>query len=253
MYLKNPLSYIENSKNGSLDIPPLQHIAEVPKINWSKYSTNVPEQFMRQINSTRLLSKPKEQETEKNSKSWTPEEQRKLEELLVKYPPEEVERKRIVKIANELGTRTKEQVASRLQKYFLKLMKAGLPIPGRLPKAARKYCDRKHAAKKHSYYHRKYLKPTTFFPDTIIPVVMDELHAPGPSTSSLPPNDSSCSSSKEELSQSNYLLSNNYHVERKPKIKRADIDIETELLKSVKSEKLIENQGSLHQHYGYKV
>lgn len=32
------------------------------------------------------------------------------------------------------GNRTVQQVTSRVQKYFLKLRRAGLPIPGRIPK-----------------------------------------------------------------------------------------------------------------------
>lgn len=34
---------------------------------------------------------------------WTVEEQRRLEELLIEYPPEEVEMRRWTKIANALG------------------------------------------------------------------------------------------------------------------------------------------------------
>ncbi|XP_027729911.1 ZZ-type zinc finger-containing protein 3 isoform X2 [Vombatus ursinus] len=64
---------------------------------------------------------------------WTVEEQKKLEQLLLKYPPEEVESRRWQKIADELGNRTAKQVASRVQKYFIKLTKAGIPVPGRTP------------------------------------------------------------------------------------------------------------------------
>lgn len=62
---------------------------------------------------------------------WTPEEQKRLEELLVIYPPEQVEMERFRKIARALGNRTPLQVQSRVQKYFIKLQKAGLPVPGR--------------------------------------------------------------------------------------------------------------------------
>lgn len=72
-------------------------------------------------------------------RAWTPEEQRRLEELLKFYPPEPVEMRRFHKIAKALGNRTVQQVSSRVQKYFLKLYKAGLPIPGRIPKSAEKY------------------------------------------------------------------------------------------------------------------
>ncbi len=66
---------------------------------------------------------------------WTPEEQQRLEELLLRFPSEEVEMERWKKIASALGNRTAIQVQSRTQKYFLKLQKAGLPIPGRQLKA----------------------------------------------------------------------------------------------------------------------
>ena len=46
---------------------------------------------------------------------------------------EEVEARRWEKVARALGNRTSQQVASRVQKYFIKLTKAGLPVPGRIP------------------------------------------------------------------------------------------------------------------------
>jgi hypothetical protein len=64
---------------------------------------------------------------------WTHEEQKKLEELLVIYPDEAVASRRWSKIAKALGDRTPKQVASRTQKYFIKLAKLGLPVPGKLP------------------------------------------------------------------------------------------------------------------------
>ena len=68
---------------------------------------------------------------------WTTDEQRRLEELLHEYPSENVEMERWKKIAGSLGNRTAIQVQSRVQKYFLKLHKAGLPIPGRLGNKAK--------------------------------------------------------------------------------------------------------------------
>ena len=41
---------------------------------------------------------------------WTPEEQRRLEELLVQFPSEDVEMERWKKIATALGNRTPIQV-----------------------------------------------------------------------------------------------------------------------------------------------
>ncbi|KAI7904055.1 uncharacterized protein BX663DRAFT_432759, partial [Cokeromyces recurvatus] len=63
---------------------------------------------------------------------WTDEEQKRLQELLIIYPDEPVQAQRFNKISKALGTRTPRQVASRVQKYFIKLAKLGLPVPGRI-------------------------------------------------------------------------------------------------------------------------
>lgn len=100
---------------------------------------------------------------------WTCEEQRRLEELLVEYPPEPIEMRRFAKIAKALGNRTSRQVASRLQKYFQKLHAAGLPVPGRIPRNAKSHAgNRKHRLIKHM------VKPTTFFPSNYVPVHITE-------------------------------------------------------------------------------
>ena len=77
--------------------------------------------------------KDQEKEIKNYNKSWSVGEQRQLEELLLEFPPEDNEAARFRKIANKLGTRTPLQVQSHCQKYFIKLAKAGLPIPGRMP------------------------------------------------------------------------------------------------------------------------
>ncbi|KAJ1723320.1 hypothetical protein LPJ53_002319 [Coemansia erecta] len=66
---------------------------------------------------------------------WSDEEQERLEQLLIEFPEEEVANSRWRKISEALGTRSMRQVASRVQKYFIKLAKAGLPVPGRVPNA----------------------------------------------------------------------------------------------------------------------
>jgi hypothetical protein len=52
--------------------------------------------------------------------------------LLITFPDEPVQAQRFNKISKALGTRTPRQVASRVQKYFIKLAKMGLPVPGRI-------------------------------------------------------------------------------------------------------------------------
>ncbi|KAL1123616.1 hypothetical protein AAG570_002692 [Ranatra chinensis] len=89
---------------------------------------------------------------------WTVEEQMRLEALLVEFPPEPVESRRWKKIADALGNRTTKQVCSRVQKYFKKLQKAGIAIPGRIPQKSSSP-NRINKRHKHLLY-----RPTTFFP-----------------------------------------------------------------------------------------
>lgn len=102
---------------------------------------------------------------------WTAEEQAKLEKLLQIYPQEEVEAKRWEKIAAALGNRTFKQVASRVQKYFIKLAKAGLPVPGRMPNLPRPGNRSKRSS---HYYQTLGFRNSTFFPSYQPKVLMDE-------------------------------------------------------------------------------
>ncbi|XP_017041400.1 ZZ-type zinc finger-containing protein 3 [Drosophila ficusphila] len=95
---------------------------------------------------------------------WTNDEQRRLEQLLIQYPPEEVEMRRFAKIAKALGNRTPQQVFSRVQKYFQKLHDAGMPVPGRIPKHRRAGLSKP----------KVHLKRSTFFPAQNISLQMPE-------------------------------------------------------------------------------
>ncbi|XP_038046240.1 ZZ-type zinc finger-containing protein 3-like isoform X2 [Patiria miniata] len=102
---------------------------------------------------------------------WTRDEQRRLEESLVKFPTEEVEARRWEKIAKALGNRTSQQVASRVQKYFIKLMKAGMPVPGRLPNLAT-YQNCKKTGKKIHPFTKPLYQASTFLQSIQPPVYM---------------------------------------------------------------------------------
>ncbi|KAH8329113.1 hypothetical protein KR074_003888 [Drosophila pseudoananassae] len=102
--------------------------------------------------------------SESFARLWTNEEQRHLEQLLIQYPPEEVEMRRFTKIAKALGNRTAQQVFSRVQKYFQKLHDAGMPVPGRIPKYRRSgHCKAKFS-----------LRRSTFFPAQNLSLQMPE-------------------------------------------------------------------------------
>ncbi|XP_061180920.1 ZZ-type zinc finger-containing protein 3-like [Saccostrea echinata] len=199
--LKSPIEFVNKLQHGvDLGLPKAQQIAELPEINWEKYTSSVdfssfgfPKHVTRlrkqlvegpsnpeclddsvkvEGNMTLVRGRVKgEDKTETFNKLWTAEEQKRLEELLVEFPPEEVEAKRWAKIANALGNRTPIQVASRVQKYFIKLAKAGLPIPGRLPNIA--FHRPKHSHR-HQRFQKFYYQPSTFLTSHEPPVYMSD-------------------------------------------------------------------------------
>ncbi|GIY78169.1 ZZ-type zinc finger-containing protein 3 [Caerostris darwini] len=145
--LADPIKFVERLQRGEkIDFPKPINVYPVPVIDWSKYAINDNTSRRQQTRLSRRAAldpyksgfkdkscQSQEQKTNKPNQYWTVEEQKQLEELLVKFPPEEIESRRWVKIANCLENRTPVQVASRVQKYFIKLLKAGMPIPGRMP------------------------------------------------------------------------------------------------------------------------
>ncbi|XP_074858897.1 ZZ-type zinc finger-containing protein 3 isoform X2 [Carettochelys insculpta] len=154
---KSPLDSKKDGESVSYSVLPLSDAPEG--------STNNRPQMIR----GRLCDETK---PETFNQLWTVEEQKKLEQLLLKYPPEEVESRRWQKIADELGNRTAKQVASRVQKYFIKLTKAGIPVPGRTPNlylySKKSSSRRQHPLNKHLF------KPSTFMTSHEPPVYMDE-------------------------------------------------------------------------------
>ncbi|KYQ59240.1 ZZ-type zinc finger-containing protein 3 [Trachymyrmex zeteki] len=241
--LKDPISFVAQLQNGDLpELPGPQKIPEIPYIDWSQYSIALSDGRMRpQTRHGHVLPQmqPKkiEQENEKilvrgrafdESKPetfnqlWTVEEQRRLEELLVEYPPEEVEMRRWTKIANALGNRTPKQVSSRVQKYFIKLLRAGLPIPGRGPKL-------KVDVKKgliHKRNNQFLFKRSTFFPHQDI---------------SFNTSDESKEQPVAEESEDDTL---NGGSDDSPEIRQLN------LLRQVKAEKA--QDSSMYNHVGYK-
>ena len=60
---------------------------------------------------------------------WTAEEQRRLEQLLLEYPPEEVEARRWDKIARALSNRTAQQVRPGDRTFCNSLLPPGVYFP----------------------------------------------------------------------------------------------------------------------------
>lgn len=157
------------------------NIHKLPDIDWSVYKTNddieteqkqtkqvcdinlrhksVSEKQDVQTINTNEVEKP-----ETFKKPWSVEEQLRLEELLVEYPPERNESNRYRKIADALGTRNLRQVCSRVQKYNMKMKKVG--------SIKSINANSKNLNKKTVFLSHKntgaLLKPTTFIPSTTL-------------------------------------------------------------------------------------
>ncbi|XP_074028104.1 ada2a-containing complex component 1 isoform X2 [Leptinotarsa decemlineata] len=253
--LQNPVGFVEkiaNKEDLGLELPDTVELAKLPVVNFDKYEVTVPQSELRLIYSENSQDTNVEEDLKRERrdsrvsflgmmfwhlfditdmifKAWSIEEQKRLEELLRLYPPEPIERKRYQKIAKALGNRTLKQVTSRVQKYFLKLYKAGLPIPGRIPKCVEKHNRVMH---KHQRLNHFLWKPSTFFPEFNTPVVMDDLEStPGPSMSEPPPPP--CSS--------NYLLESEY-LQSSSIQDKSDEESQLQLINRVKEEKLRERE-----------
>ncbi|XP_067892796.1 ZZ-type zinc finger-containing protein 3 isoform X2 [Heterodontus francisci] len=201
--LKEPITFVENlQQKVDMGFPCPQRVIQLPQIPWDHYTSglgNFEKEYRNKKHNTRRLKlifdkglpeRPKspvdsKKDTESSSAFYSSvlpssdapgvmlnsRVQKRLEELLLKYPPEEVETRRWQKIADKLGNRTAKQVASRVQKYFIKLAKAGLPIPGRTPNL---YLHSKKSSNRRQHPLRKYLfQPSTFMTSHEPPVYMD--------------------------------------------------------------------------------
>ncbi|KAM8716357.1 hypothetical protein ACLKA7_003265 [Drosophila subpalustris] len=141
LYIANPQLLLEKLANKEpLISPNYISVVSLPELPCLTVSEDV-KMDATQANRSTLDTDAGKDKDNKTGKAkallWTNEEQRRLEQLLIEYPPEEVEMRRFGKIAKALGNRTAQQVFSRVQKYFQKLHDAGLPVPGRLPKYRR--------------------------------------------------------------------------------------------------------------------
>ncbi|XP_059476936.1 ZZ-type zinc finger-containing protein 3 [Neocloeon triangulifer] len=191
--LESPIEFVNKiAKGEDVGIPPELKLEELPEIDWSQYQEYMPESnrpFTRKLKeevtqSPNLDSKSEDgsamrvrgkvfndEKPETFNQLWTPAEQKRLEELLEEFPPEDIESRRWEKIARALGNRTPMQVQSRVQKYFKKLHSMGLPVPGRLPRARSNFMKKPH---KHQRLNHFYMKPSTFFPELDPPVLMTD-------------------------------------------------------------------------------
>ncbi|XP_050442781.1 ZZ-type zinc finger-containing protein 3 [Adelges cooleyi] len=176
--IKNPLSILNKIvKQEDFGVLKKVTVAKVPKIDWSKYTTHEESEQSKLVCDINLRNKNISDKQELQSanatdvdkpetfkKPWSVEEQLRLEELLVEYPPERNESNRHRKIAEALGTRNLRQVCSRIQKYNMKMKKVGQIKP---INASAKNLNKKTATLSHRNIGAL-LKPTTFIPSTTL-------------------------------------------------------------------------------------
>lgn len=137
---EDPQTFVSNFFSKREYLPRRQVAAHVPPIDFETYEKLplVPGGVAK----TEPAPKPKKASAAATSSTipkastqsapWSLEEQHRLEQLLIEYPDEPVAAYRWEKIARALG-RTPKQVVSRVHRYFERLARAGLPVPGRLP------------------------------------------------------------------------------------------------------------------------
>ncbi|XP_015926206.2 ZZ-type zinc finger-containing protein 3 [Parasteatoda tepidariorum] len=251
--LTDPIGFVERlQRNEDMNIPSPQIVQSVPEIDWTKYSlnnNNTSAFGRRQL--TRLSAKvaqdytknilkgksngANDQKTQKTHMHWSCEEQKRLEELLVQFPPEEVETRRWEKIANCLENRTPIQVASRVQKYFIKLMKAGIPIPGRMPSTVYLKKARRNIIRQ---------QPSTFLVSHSLPVYMPEVEEDYSRKFNAPLSLSDSKDIKIEMS------ANEDDEEINPELRNSSEFNELKCLKKVLRDKL--KTCGLAEHIGYK-
>ncbi|XP_020284222.1 ZZ-type zinc finger-containing protein 3 isoform X2 [Pseudomyrmex gracilis] len=242
--MKDPIAFVAQLQNGDLpELPCPQTIADIPHVNWSQYDVGSSDTRLKPHTRHKHVLSQVQQKNERESgkifvrgrafdeskpetfnQLWTIEEQRRLEELLIEYPPEEVEMRRWTKIAHALGNRTPKQVSSRVQKYFIKLGKAGLPIPGRGPK--QKFDIKRSSTHKHQRNNHFLFKRSTFFPHHDVSFNIPE-------------------ENKEQSIAEEYDITDTSKECDNPELRYID------LLCQVKTEKE-QDPSSLYQHIGYK-
>lgn len=242
--LKDPISFVAQIQNGELpELPGPQKVAEIPFIDWTQYNIAVPDLRMRPQTRHGHVSSHIQPKTEQENgkilvrgrafdeskpetfnQLWTIEEQRRLEELLIEYPPEEIEMRRWTKIANALGNRTPKQVSSRVQKYFIKLLRAGLPIPGRGPKV--KLDVRKGMSHRHQR-NQSLFRRSTFFPHQDMSFTLAD------------------ESKDQPIAEESEDDAGTSFIDDNPELRHI------ELLKQVKTEKE-QDTSPLYKHVGYK-
>ncbi|XP_059171499.1 ZZ-type zinc finger-containing protein 3-like [Physella acuta] len=177
------------------------------------------------------------------NKLWTDEEQQRLESLLIQFPPEEIESRRWAKIADALGNRTPIQVASRVQKYFLKLAKEGLPVPGRMPNVT---AYSKRGSHRHHRYSRMYGSCSTFLKSHVPPVWMKEDgEDPGAPIQSFLENAGTSETNSQKGDSSD---EDNYPEEV---LNSAEYK-ELQQLRRLRKEKIAQEQSVVARHIGFK-
>lgn len=180
-------------------------IQDLPNIDWSIYNTVDENEQLKQIHTydinlrhksnsdkqeAQIVNTTEGEKPETFNKPWTVEEQLRLEELLVEYPPERNESNRYRKISEALGTRNLRQVCSRVQKYMKKMKKIG---------SLKSINANANLNKKTVFLSHKntgaLLKPTTFIPSTTIINDVDVYNA----------NQNNCNLSKKNIEMSNEI------------------------------------------------
>lgn len=282
--LADPIAFVKRLQAGEhLELPGKQKVAELPDIEWEKYRVVAADEAVRLRPDTRHAPTPSSSSNSSSTRvvdgqyfvrgrafdekkpvtfnqPWTPEEQRRLEELLVQFPSEDVEMERWKKIATALGNRTPIQVQSRTQKYFLKLQKAGMPVPGRVGKTSKRYVRHNTSGRATNHASKKYgligQKNSTFFPSLAPDVKMEDDDADNDYDADFYSNNDTVTTDRPAvLNDAYYLEDEDVSDEEDVPVENRDTDDYRELmwLKRIRREKELEqNWGGVTVHAGFR-
>lgn len=143
---EDPREFLKKLFDEGNVIPRRQTVHTVPAVDFALYESlpvrpggsakpELPKTPVKRAPATSAASHatPSTPKNVPNNTPWTAEEQHRLEQLLQEIPDEPIAAHRYERIARALGNRTTKQVTTRILRYFERLARAGLPVPGRLP------------------------------------------------------------------------------------------------------------------------
>ncbi|XP_006831147.1 PREDICTED: ZZ-type zinc finger-containing protein 3-like [Chrysochloris asiatica] len=198
--LKNPIGFVEKlQKKADIGLPYPQRVVQLPEISWDQYTSslgNFEREFKNRKRHTRrvklvfdkvgLPARPKSPlDSKKDGESLSysmlplsdgPEGSNSRPQMIRGRLCDDTKPEtfnQLWTVEEQVIDISKLHVASRVQKYFIKLTKAGIPVPGRTPNLYI-YSKKSSTSRRQHPLNKHLFKPSTFMTSHEPPVYMDE-------------------------------------------------------------------------------